>query len=145
MVPVHWSGEMDAQELTKIRVYLGKTQRELASLLGISLKAVQSFEQGWRNIPAYVERQLLLLLSLAASGNGSGKACWQVRKCTGAMKKDCPAFEYRQGHNCWLVNGTFCRGRNTGSWERKMAECRKCRVFLDPIPEGLLNAGTENA
>ncbi len=129
---------MDADELTKIRVYLGKTQRELAALLGTSIKAVQSFEQGWRNVPPHVERQLLLLLSLQGTQSGDGKSCWQVRKCTGSMKKDCPAFQYQQGRLCWLVNGTYCRGKAASSWPEKMAQCRNCRVFQDHMPEGVL-------
>jgi DNA-binding XRE family transcriptional regulator len=38
---------MDRKELSKIRQRLGKSQKEMAQLLAISLKAVQSFEQGW--------------------------------------------------------------------------------------------------
>jgi len=29
---------------------MGKTQKQLAQVLGISLKAIKNFEQGWRNI-----------------------------------------------------------------------------------------------
>ena len=50
-------------EFSSIRAYLGKTQKELAQLLGTSLKAIQSFEQGWRRIPVHVERQVLFLLA----------------------------------------------------------------------------------
>jgi DNA-binding XRE family transcriptional regulator len=41
---------MNKKELSKIRQRLGKSQKEMAQLLAISLKAVQSFEQGWRNM-----------------------------------------------------------------------------------------------
>lgn len=41
---------MDKMEFSIIRRTLGKTQKEVAQLFGISLKAVQSFEQGWRRI-----------------------------------------------------------------------------------------------
>ena len=44
-------------------IFWGKTQNQLARLLGTSFKAIQSFEQGWRNVPAHTERQLLLLLA----------------------------------------------------------------------------------
>ena len=36
----------------------------MAQILGSSLKAVQSFEQGWRKIPVHVERQMLFLLAM---------------------------------------------------------------------------------
>jgi len=44
---------MDKREFSQIRSGLEKTQDQLAQLLGISIKAVQSFEQGWRNIPVH--------------------------------------------------------------------------------------------
>jgi DNA-binding XRE family transcriptional regulator len=40
---------MESNEFSGIRKYLGKTQSELAGLLCVSTKAIQSFEQGWRN------------------------------------------------------------------------------------------------
>ncbi|MCX5879496.1 MAG: transcriptional regulator, partial [Deltaproteobacteria bacterium] len=54
---------MRNSEFSRIRGYLGKTQNELAQLLGTSLKAIQSFEQGWRRIPVHAERQVLFLLA----------------------------------------------------------------------------------
>jgi len=36
---------MEKQEFAEIRIHLGKTQKQLAQLLGISLKAITSFEQ----------------------------------------------------------------------------------------------------
>ena len=46
----------------RVKMKLEKTQKELAELLGSSLKAVSSYEQGWRSIPAHIERQLFFLL-----------------------------------------------------------------------------------
>jgi len=54
---------MENSDFLDIRKRLGKTQKELAALLGTSLKAVSSYEQGWRGIPTHVERQILFLLS----------------------------------------------------------------------------------
>lgn len=41
---------MNATGSQSIRQDLLKTQKQITELLGISLKAVQSFEQGWRSI-----------------------------------------------------------------------------------------------
>ena len=49
---------MEKKIFTQMRKHLGKTQKELAELLGVSVKSVSSYEQGWRNIPPHVERQL---------------------------------------------------------------------------------------
>ena len=54
---------MDGKEFQYLRQKLQKTQKQMAQLLGVSLKAVQSYEQGWRNIPSQVERQVLLFLA----------------------------------------------------------------------------------
>jgi hypothetical protein len=35
----------------------------MAQLLGTSIKAIHSYEQGWRTIPVHVERQLYFLLT----------------------------------------------------------------------------------
>ena len=53
---------MDRETFVSLRAKLGKTQKSLAELLGVSLKAVQSYEQGWRSIPIHVERQLFFLV-----------------------------------------------------------------------------------
>jgi DNA-binding transcriptional regulator YiaG len=67
---------MDNQEFQTLRQKLKKTQKQLSELLGISLKAVQSFEQGWRNIPVHAERQVLFLLASQKVPQKKGKACW---------------------------------------------------------------------
>ena len=50
---------MNRKEFSRIRQHLGKTQKEMAQLLGTSVKAIQSFEQGWRSVPGHIERQAL--------------------------------------------------------------------------------------
>ena len=45
---------MDDKEFLRARKILGKTQKQLAELLGTSIKAVHSYEQGWRTVPAHV-------------------------------------------------------------------------------------------
>jgi len=54
---------MDDKEFARFRKKLGKTQKQIAQLLGVSIKAVHSYEQGWRNIPAHAETQMLFLIS----------------------------------------------------------------------------------
>ena len=53
---------MDKAEFRKFRKKLNKTQAQMAQLLGISLKAVHSYEQGWRRVPTAVERQMYFLV-----------------------------------------------------------------------------------
>ncbi|MCJ7493793.1 MAG: helix-turn-helix domain-containing protein [Deltaproteobacteria bacterium] len=131
---------MDKSEFSRIRQRLGKTQKQLAQLLGSSLKAIQSFEQGWRNIPVHTERQALFLLVLRESPNKSTRPCWAVRKCPEEIKQNCPAWEFKSGHLCWFINGTICHGKVQQGWKRKMKVCRQCKVFRSMLPPRKKNA-----
>ena len=125
---------MGKKEFSKIRLYLGKTQNQMAQLLGISLKAIQSFEQGWRIIPVHIERQVLFLLSLEKFPRQKNKPCWVIRECPREVKQNCPAWEFQVGHLCWFINGTICQGRVQTNWGRKMKICRQCKVFRAMVP-----------
>ncbi len=125
---------MDNQEFSSIRHSLGKTQEELARLLCVSPKAIQSFEQGWRNIPASAERQLLFLLSLKRSLDKDTEPCWEIRNCPDEWRENCTAWEFNAGYFCWFINGTFCQGKLQESWSRKIRLCRKCEVFQPVLP-----------
>ncbi len=120
---------MDSQEFVQIRDYLSKTQDQLARLLSVSLRAIQSYEQGWRNIPAGVERQLLYLLSLKRSKDDSAKPCWEITDCPDEWRVHCTAWEHKVGNLCWFVNGTYCKGKFNDNWEQKMETCRQCEAF----------------
>jgi DNA-binding XRE family transcriptional regulator len=125
---------MEKEEFSRIRRYLGKTQSQLAHLLGVSLKAIQSFEQGWRNIPVHTERQLLLLLALKKAPPKKDRPCWVVRKCPVETARNCPAWEFQAGYLCWFINGTICQGQVQFSWRKKMEICRQCKVFRTMLP-----------
>jgi len=125
---------MRKKEFSKIRYHLGKTQSQMARLLGTSLKAIQSFEQGWRNIPVHTERQALFLLVLKKSPHKKNRACWVIRKCPVETRQNCPAWELQAGNLCWFINGTICQGQVQETWQKKMKICRQCRVFQTMSP-----------
>lgn len=120
---------MKKEELIKIRNSLGKSQNELAQLLGCSLKSIQSFEQGRRKIPVHIERQALLLLHVRKPPEKRYKPCWAIIECGMENRSRCPAWEYQAGHICWFINGTICHGKRQESWHKKMEICRQCEVF----------------
>ncbi len=125
---------MEKNEFSDIRRFLRKTQNQLAQLLGTSPKAIQSFEQGWRNIPVHTERQLLLLLSLKRFPDKRSRSCWVLRNCPKEIKQNCPAWEFKAGHLCWFINGTVCKGVAQETWQKKMKICRECKVFRSALP-----------
>ncbi|MDH4206630.1 MAG: helix-turn-helix domain-containing protein [Desulfobacteraceae bacterium] len=120
---------MDSKEFKKLRKKLNKTQKQMGQLLGVSLKAVHSYEQDARNIPAHVERQMFFLLS-RMNGNPKGrKPCWIIKKCPPDTKLQCPTWEFRAGELCFFINGTICCGDACKGWKEKMKFCRSCEVF----------------
>jgi DNA-binding XRE family transcriptional regulator len=125
---------MDKKEFSQLRQYLGKTQGQLADLLSVSSKAIESFEQGWRNIPAYIERQMLFLLFLKRASSGNEKPCWEICDCPNEWREKCSAWEFKAGHFCWFINGTYCRGLVQENWHNKMELCRRCEVFRSKLP-----------
>ncbi|MGB3223163.1 MAG: transcriptional regulator [Desulforhopalus sp.] len=120
---------MDSRELIDLRKKLEKTQKELASLLGISLKAVCSYEQGWRKIPSHVERQLIFLLAKKNPSQQESINCWELRKCPEETREQCPAWEFNSGQFCWFISGTICENITHTSWDKKMQVCKKCVVM----------------
>jgi DNA-binding XRE family transcriptional regulator len=116
-------------DLKKIREFLGKSQSELGLLLGVSTRAIQSYEQGWRTAPPHVLRSVAMLLFLNWRKSQTWMApCWDVRKCGPEKKECCAAWQLRAGDVCWLVNGTQCGDPHGRDWETKMDHCMKCPV-----------------
>jgi len=120
---------MDKEEFSRIRRLLGKTQNHMAQILCVSPKAIQSFEQGWRNIPAHIQREMLLLWALKESSGDRVPACWEIQACPDEWKKKCMVWELKIESLCWYFNGTFCQGQIHKSWDEKIQKCRECKVY----------------
>jgi hypothetical protein len=120
---------MNVEEFKYFRKRLNRTQKQIADLLSVSLKAIHSYEQVWRSIPAHVERQMFFLVSRLEENRKSRKPCWQIKKCSPEQKKKCPAWEFKAGKFCWLINGTVCEGHPQKNWEEKIKICRSCVVL----------------
>ena len=123
---------MDKKEFADVRKKIDKTQKQMAELLGTSVKAVHSYEQGWRKVPGHVERQVFFLVSRKRGDVRRQKPCWTTKKCPTDRKKRCPAWEFQAGHLCWFINGTICEGLVQTNWNNKMKMCRSCEV-LEPL------------
>jgi DNA-binding XRE family transcriptional regulator len=120
---------MDHAVFAHCRERLGKTQKELAHLLGTSLKSVHGYEQGWRKIPAHIQRQLMFLVMKKHLGRRKLKPCWEINRCPANLRKACPAQEFKAGELCWFISGTLSNGTPHDSWEAKMAVCYRCKAF----------------
>jgi methyl-accepting chemotaxis protein len=61
--------------------------------------------------------------------------CWDHRKC--GKEKDCPAYP-DQGHSCWNVAGTLCRGEKQGTYGEKIEACREQCDFYAGVMAGTI-------
>lgn len=129
---------MDSKKAALIRRYLGKTQNQLAHLLCVSAKAIQSFEQGWRRIPPSVERQLLMLLYMRKAWSENVRPCWENMNCPPQWRDKCIMWDCKVGRCCWFFSGTYCQGSRQKTWAAKMELCWKCEVFRQAFPPLLL-------
>lgn len=120
---------MEKTELARFRKKIKKTQKEMAQLLGKSVKAIHSYEQGWRRIPTDVERQVFFLASRIDKELETQPPCWEMLNCGELKKKNCPAWEFNAGNRCWFINGTICEGSPCKSWNEKINICKSCEVF----------------
>ena len=117
-------------DLRKVREALGKSQSQMAWLLGVSTRAVQSYEQGWRPPSHLVQRFAVLLLYLSRREGAPKLApCWEARKCSPELRAKCPAYELGAGDLCWLIPGPRCKDNGDGRWERKIDDCEDCAVM----------------
>jgi DNA-binding XRE family transcriptional regulator len=119
---------MDGALFSRLRAVTHKSQKDMAAMLGISRKAVESYEQGWRKIPATVER---MLYYIAFKLNGSevldGSTCWEARACSDSTKTNCPAWVSREGRYCWFITGRLCAAARAAS--DPDTYCFECPVF----------------
>jgi hypothetical protein len=116
---------------------MGLSQSELAGLVGISSRAIQSYEQAWRQPSELVERMLLLLVVAHRNGARLSQCrCWEQTTCSPGVRKGCIAYVARQGHLCWFLTGTMCKGQRQESWSDKLRLCLDCgfmQALLRPV------------
>lgn len=116
---------------------IGLSQSEFADMIGVSPRAIQSYEQGWRAPSSAVEKTaLLLLLAHRHGGEFSMKVCWDTVDCSEGERKGCLVYQSKQGHLCWLLTGNVCQGKRHRSWEDKKATCLECGFFKKLLPDG---------
>ena len=119
---------MQCSEFRRLRRRLNKTQQQVSHLLGVSVRAVHSYEQGWRPIPVHAQRQLIFLLSRKVTVAES-QPCWIRVNCPESRRRLCPAWEFNVGELCWFISGTICTGHVQSDWDEKMKKCRQCVIL----------------
>jgi DNA-binding XRE family transcriptional regulator len=125
-------------DLKAIRKALDLSQSEMAGLIGVSERTIQSCEQGWRNPGQAVEKSALLLMMARRHGADLEKhRCWESINCTDEERANCLVHQSQLGHVCWLLSGNLCRSRNLRTWDDKKQACFECTFFQELLPDGV--------
>jgi hypothetical protein len=106
---------------------MGWTQAETASFLGISKKAIESYEQGWRNAPDAVWKELITIAAVQHGYPKGSDPCWKVMHCSSQIRQACFCSRKMGGHFCWMTATTNCH-RNHPELRRGMMTCVTCPV-----------------
>lgn len=117
-----------------VRKAVGMTQVAFAGVLGVSVRAVQSYEQGWRDIPpATLLHMFAVLASIRRPALGE-VPCWDLTGCSEAVRNGCRSHRLNEGLFCWLVAGNAC-GRRGGDPSGPL-KCIDCPVIHRLIKRG---------
>lgn len=111
-----------------VRARLGLSQSELGSVLGVSSRAVQSYEQGWRALPRPVATQLMTVLAIHGDHPDHFTPCWKITGCPEETRSRCTSFKISKGRFCWLMAGTACGGSKAAGQTKGTSPCVGCVV-----------------
>jgi len=132
---------MDGVVFSRLRAVTQKSQKDLAAMLGVSRKAVESYEQGWRRIPVTVERMLYYIAyKLNGPAVSGASACWEEKACPDAIRTGCPAWIAKEGRYCWFITGKLCAAARTAPTHDTV--CFECPIFKKLL-SSILDTRTE--
>ncbi len=118
---------LESERMKKIRAKVGMTQAEVAQALGVSIRAIQSYEQGWREVPTHIMVQMLVLAAAHHTLPDERRSCWDITGCPPERQAKCPCRR-TDGRLCWLVSGRLCSGPST-SGAHDIQGCMNCPVI----------------
>ncbi len=117
----------NSETIKQIRKKVGMTQSSVAQALGVSIRAIQSYEQGWREVPTHIMVQMLVLAAAHRTGKKERQSCWDIIGCAPERQAKCPCRR-TDGCLCWLVSGRLCSDpENSGC--NDMQRCMECQVI----------------
>ena len=129
------SEERSASQIFRdLRSRMQWSRGEVASFLGVSRKAVESYEQGWRAVPDRVWKQLITTVALQHEYPlRQHSRCWELTGCPRTIRDECFSYQKMHGHFCWMTATNNCRKAHLGA-ERGYLECVNCPVTLQFLP-----------
>jgi transcriptional regulator with XRE-family HTH domain len=119
----------DLGNLRVLRKVLGVSQSRMAAMLGVSTRAVQSYEQGWRKTPAMVQKLAGFLLAEQWRGhNPDAQPCWEIKHCSDELRETCPTFQLNASHCCWLIKPNCPDLPPKAPWAARLSHCGQCEA-----------------
>lgn len=115
--------------LRAVRAKLGLSQSKLADMLGVSPRAVQSYEQGWRSPPRPYAMQLMTVLALHVEVPSPAPPCWRLTGCPAEARSQCAAHTVGRGRWCWQLSGRSCLNRRGPGRPNATIPCVGCDVI----------------
>ena len=107
--PAHADASINAAEaFHRLRETMGWSRAETAAILGLSRKAVESYELGWRKVPARVWKQALTVAAIQRKYPMGTKPCWELTRCHERVSKNCLCRKLTDGRFCWMTVTQCC-------------------------------------
>ena len=117
----------EQEALKRLRTAMNWTQSETAAFLGISKKAVESYEQGWRNVPGSIWKELLTIVAGRRGFPRGCKKCYKVLQCSPEIREHCFCGSKMDGRFCWMTASACCY-RNHPELKKSPLTCLDCPV-----------------
>jgi len=120
---------------------ISKATAEIELITQNLQSASQATAEAAEQLSDQSEEMGVMVADLVAMVYGKGQAklisaskhqvtCWEMKNCPPDRRNSCPAYP-QHGGQCWMVTATLCGGKEQGSYHDKMANCKKCNVYLD--------------
>lgn len=120
---------------------ISKANAEIELITQNLQSASQATAEAAEQLSDQSEEMGVMVADLVAMVYGKGQAklvsaskhqvtCWEMKNCPADRRNSCPAYP-QHGGQCWMVTATLCGGKEQGSYHDKMANCKKCNVYLD--------------
>lgn len=148
--PARTSAPADAADaFHRLRDTMGWSRTETAAILGLSRKAVESYELGWRKVPARVWKQALTVAAIQRKYPMGTKPCWELTRCHERVSRNCLCRKLTDGRFCWMTVTQCCHLAHQYK-AMGFENCLSCPVILQflnvgavtPVPAAEIPATT---
>ena len=118
-----------------LREAMGWSRVETAAILGLSRKAVESYELAWRKVPDRVWKQALTVAAIQRKYPLGTLPCWELTQCHEEVSATCLCRKLTDGRFCWMTVTKCCRQARRGE-DMGFKQCLSCPVVRQFVQVG---------